>query len=458
MFVVKYVILQTITSLHNGHKMENKPSFDALDLVNHNKMMIIWDTGPRCNFDCTYCTDYMHDNHSPHPSLEELLKTADFVNKYYERYKRFHGPGWDKASISFTGGEPTVNPNFWKFVDYMYNNYDENFKLGLTTNGTWHPKHHDKVIKYFKGVTVSYHTEGAQLLKDRCKENLLLLKDDANWITVNVMMHTDNWDECVELIDDFLIPNKINYTPRVIGDSGDYEKGTDWFKDTGGKMRRITHFYEPWKLDWLREHWAKQNQEAKERAVAREKAKVKSTDFKDLSNEDDRTFTDEDKIKALIKNRLATKKETVTDEQQGNVKAESARKLGRMCCGGRTLCTKDRNTNKWDNIKFANSTEFKGWKCMVNWFFLHIEQGRDTVLHHQTCQARFDGTTGPIGKLSESDKILEELDARMAGGKMPVITCPNNLCGCGMCVPKAETPALMQPLWDKYTENLVGEM
>ena len=41
---------------------------------------------------------------------------------------------------------------------------------------------------------------------------------------------------------------------------------------------------------------------------------------------------------------------------------------------------------------------------------------------------------------------------------MPVITCPNNLCGCGMCVPKAETPALMQPLWDKYTENLVGEM
>ena len=85
--------------------------------------------------------------------------------------------------------------------------------------------------------------------------------------------------------------------------------------------------------------------------MAREKAKVKSTDFKDLSNEDDRTFTDEDKIKALIKNRLATKKETVTDEQQGNVyKAESARKLGRMCCGGRTLCTKDRNTNKWDNI------------------------------------------------------------------------------------------------------------
>ena len=77
------------------------------------------------------------------------------------------------------------------------------------------------------------------------------------------MMHTDNWDECVELIDDFLIPNKINYTPRVIGDSGDYEKGTDWFKDTGGKMRRITHFYEPLKLDWLREHWAKQTPRSK---------------------------------------------------------------------------------------------------------------------------------------------------------------------------------------------------
>ena len=435
-----------------------EPTFDALDLVNHNKMMIIWDMGPRCNFDCTYCTDYMHDNHSPHASLDELLKTADFVNQYYERYKRFHGAGWDKASISFTGGEPTVNPNFWKFVDHMYNNYSENFKLGLTTNGTWPAKHHEKIIKYFKGVTVSYHTEGAEMLKKRARDNLLLLKEDANWLTVNVMMHTDAWDECVDLIENFLQPNGINYTPRVIGDGSEYEKGTKWFKDSGGKMRRTTHFYEPWKLDWLREHWAKQNQQAKQAKLAKEKQKVRATDFKDLSNDDDRKFTDAERIKALIKNKAAAQKETVTDEQKGNVKAESARKLGRMCCGGRTLCTRDKQSGDWSDIKFANSTEFKDWKCMVNWFFLHIEQGRDLVLHHQTCQARFDGTTGPIGKLSESDKILEELDAKMAGGKMPVITCPNKICGCGMCVPKAQTPDLMQPLWDKYTKDIEAVM
>ena len=120
--------------------MENKPSFDALDLVNHNKMMIIWDTGPRCNFDCTYCTDYMHDN-MPCPTVKNFffffffLKTADFVNKYYERYKVLVQLVGTKQVYLLLVVNPTVNPNFWKFVDYMYNNYDENFKLGLTTNG-----------------------------------------------------------------------------------------------------------------------------------------------------------------------------------------------------------------------------------------------------------------------------------------------------------------------------------
>ena len=78
--------------------------------------------------------------------------------------------------------------------------------------------------------------------------------------------------------------------------------------------------------------------------------------------------------------------------------------------------------------------------------FLHIEQGRDTVLHlPNVLQARFDGTTGPIGKLSESDKILEELDARMAGGKCP-ITCPKQFMWLWYVCSKKQKHALMQPI------------
>ena len=132
---------------------------------------------------------------------------------------------------------------------------------------------------------------------------------------------------------------------------------------------------------------------------------------------------------------------------------ESARKLGRMCCGGRTMCTLEKDT--WTDKKFIESTEFQGWKCMVNHFFLHIEQGRDLVLHHQTCKAKFDGTTGAIGTLSESHKIIEELDSYIDNGEMPVVTCPNKICGCGTCVPKARDIQQFEELWDQYVLDVI---
>jgi hypothetical protein len=73
---------------------------------------------------------------------------------------------------------------------------------------------------------------------------------------------------------------------------------------------------------------------------------------------------------------------------------------------------------------------------MVDWYFLHIDQHTGLVYHHQTCQALHDKKRGAIGSLSDSDQILNDLEVRL---KNPVpIICPNQRCGCGMCVPKAD--------------------
>ena len=93
---------------------------------------------------------------------------------------------------------------------------------------------------------------------------------------------------------------------------------------------------------------------------------------------------------------------------------------------------------------FVDLREFKGWSCSVNWFFLHLEQQTDSVFHHQTCQARFDGTRGAIGKISEGKKIIAELKEKLKSGTMPTITCPKHTCGCGLCAPKS-----------KYKENYI---
>ena len=57
---------------------------------------------------------------------------------------------------------------------------------------------------------------------------------------------------------------------------------------------------------------------------------------------------------------------------------------------------------------------------------------------HQTCQARLDGTRGPIGTLDAWSAIVDDLKVNLAQKTMPIITCPNKLCGCGLCTPKSE--------------------
>ena len=69
---------------------------------------------------------------------------------------------------------------------------------------------------------------------------------------------------------------------------------------------------------------------------------------------------------------------------------------------------------------------------MVDWFFLHIDQETGEVYHHQTCQARKDGTIGAIGNLLNTQQMLDEIQL-----DTPMI-CPNARCGCGMCIPKAK--------------------
>ena len=118
----------------------------------------------------------------------------------------------------------------------------------------------------------------------------------------------------------------------------------------------------------------------------------------------------------------------MSDKKLGNA-------IGRPCCGSRQMCLHNGNEKRESN--FVDLREFKGWNCSVNWFFLHLEQQTDSVFHHQTCQARFDGTRGRIGKISDGDKILAELRKQLESGTLPTIVCPKQTCGCGLCAPKS---------------------
>jgi MoaA/NifB/PqqE/SkfB family radical SAM enzyme len=353
----------------------------AVNLVNPEPMMVTWDVGRRCNYDCSYCESSRHDNSSPLHSLDEFIKTFRFIKDWTDLYnsqRKFKS----QTNINFTGGEPTVNNNLYKLVDYIKQE-DQSFNLSLTTNAAWNTRFTNKILDNFSGVTVSYHAEAHESLKKTAIENIKELHKHNIWLQVNVMLHMDYWNECVEVYK-MLKDEGVKVNPRPIGDGNVARTG--WFIDADGTQRRTSHPYTKQQQEW---------------------------------------FWNEMGIGSAAAN-----------QQEGT-------NLGRACCGGR--CLQGKVDNKWQEIKLIN-TEFKDWHCMVDWYFLHIDQHTGLVYHHQTCQALHDKKRGPIGNLDNTNQMIDELKTRMLS-PTPII-CPNQRCGCGMCIPKAKTLDDFSVLWE----------
>ena len=350
----------------------NEMEVNAIKLTNPEPMMITWDIGRRCNFDCTYCESTRHDTVSPPTPKHNLEHTLKFIQDYTMLYNQ------PNANIGFTGGEPTVNPEFWDLVEKI--NKETDFQVGMTTNGTFHEKHIDFIKKNFVGVTLSYHAEGPYFSKERMLKNAQLIKEAGMWVTANVMMHTDHWNECIDA-HERLVAAGIDSKPTMIGDGN--VGFTDWFTDTDGSQRRTSHAYTTEQQQWY----------LKEKGLPLDLAE----------------------------------------------KVAGGYELPRGCCGARSI--QGSCNGCWNKVEAVN-TNFNGWYCDVNNYFLHIDEHTGKVYHHQTCQATFTERVGPIGRLSNPEGILtyayENKDA--------IIQCPKQRCGCGMCVPKAKTLAMFKKI------------
>ncbi len=364
--------------------------FQELSIVNTEKsesMLVSWDMGRRCNYDCTYCPSHRHDNFSPHASMEELQSSGRFVLDYLALMMPFKKTKY--VSVSFTGGEPTVNPNFVDFGQWLMKEFNENyshiFDMGicLTTNGAMSRKMCDSLLENYNFATISYHCEGKPRLKKMVMENIEYLKSKDYSMKVNVMFHArpDYFDECLKVCET-LERTGVDYVPRLIGEHDD--------------NNRYNHKYTEQQLKWMKDFWDK----SKPRSFALPEIEQKSS----------------------------------ADEEAKH----KARSLGRPCCGKRPMHVCDAEKKNWEKTSFLKFAKFKDWSCSVNWFFLHIEQQSGLVYHHQTCQANFGGKREPLGHIiKDSERILSQLRSNIENKTMPIIVCPNKLCGCGLCTPKS---------------------
>lgn len=232
--------------------------YDTLDLLSGSVFQVTWDLGRRCNYDCSYCPVHRHDNFSPHATLEELKKNADFVFKYISLYMKYRN--YKEASISFTGGEPTVNPNFIAFIKYLNETYEAKYKdeyvctFALTSNGAMSEKMADAIVEHMSHITISYHTEADETIKKNVLDRILQIykKGPEQWCTVsiNVMFHAQYFDECKQVCE-FLDNNGVTYVPRVIGEELD-------------SRPTFAHKYSDDQLAWMKEYWDRKNKKVNE--------------------------------------------------------------------------------------------------------------------------------------------------------------------------------------------------
>lgn len=164
--------------------------FKVAGFWNHqNHIKIEWNLGKRCNYSCSYCPSFIHDNTSPHTDIELLKATVDKLSTINKPLR-----------ISFTGGEPTVHPKFEELVDYCVSKNTD--FISVTTNATRKHSYY-KQLKA-KQLVFSLHYEFEW---ERCLETIIqtiasedIKGDYPKQFVVHIMAHHNYMDQVKQTV------------------------------------------------------------------------------------------------------------------------------------------------------------------------------------------------------------------------------------------------------------------
>lgn len=152
------------------------------------QLKVEWNLGKRCNYDCTYCPNSIHDNFSPHTDITVLKATVDKLCNIGKPLR-----------LSLTGGEPCVHPDIEELLEYFKHNGV--FWVNITTNGTRGYRWYLKNEMFFNHLVFSLHFEHEW---SRVVDTILKYYDETEQdFFVNVMAHHDKMDHVRSVVKKF---------------------------------------------------------------------------------------------------------------------------------------------------------------------------------------------------------------------------------------------------------------
>jgi len=361
----------------------------------HNKlntMMIDWYIGKRCNFSCSYCADFIHDNYSAHVPFEKM---KIFVDKIVERYgTNIH---W-----SLTGGEPTLNPDFIKLLEYLQ---DKKYHISVCTNGSRTLEYLYQMYELVDNITYSMHFEHITPKLDEYKKKAI---DLEKWRLKWNKSHLAGWElgetQPKQFIARFMVLPGFN---KEIADL------TQEFKKVG--IERIEHrVIRPQSKYFVEENKVKTDNGnykwrikppttdiSNETKVSPDQSN--SEDFTQVLEREERWYSDEDRT-------------TLENLYQG-VKKERKWLEGYIKNSNGSITTEDYHYNK---LNYEYKTNFKGWRCYAGISLLKVAPNGDIFIANcfqggslgniYTMDESFDPPSEPV--ICQKDRCTDPMDLR----------------------------------------------
>jgi len=160
-----------------------------------------WFITKRCNYDCSYCDDAIHDKISERPSLDKLKYNANNIFEYFSPEKVF---------FDFTGGEPTLIKEFLEFLEWL-----REMNIGyisLVTNGTYKYDKLERLLKLADHITISLHME---YVNDKIINKIIKTCRGQNNVKIQITMHAEYFEK-IKNVTAIFKRNNINFTIRPI--------------------------------------------------------------------------------------------------------------------------------------------------------------------------------------------------------------------------------------------------
>ncbi|MFA7074317.1 MAG: radical SAM protein [Endomicrobiaceae bacterium] len=109
-----------------------------------------WNIIYQCNYRCSYCIfDGKWDEYGPRTVFKSVNELLEIWDRIYSLY--------GKTSIVFTGGEPTVYPDFFEFVSKLS---EKHYPINISSNGSGDLKRLCEICDNTKvSVSISFHPE-----------------------------------------------------------------------------------------------------------------------------------------------------------------------------------------------------------------------------------------------------------------------------------------------------------